>query len=214
MFAVIGLGPFGESIASTLAQGGARVLGIDDDARRVQRLSSQIDCVLLDPTDEDALREVQITTFDAVVVALGADLERAVLTTATLKSLGVEYVICQSMTTDQQQQILTHVGADRVIDPQSETAHRVACELTAPLASQKRPLTAQQSIIKLQIPEALDGSSLAQFDPAAAPDLTVLVIRRNDTFLLYPPNDTPWVAADRVVVMGPTKTVAALTGLV
>lgn len=213
MFAVIGLGPFGESLSLTLAQGGARVLGIDDDVRRVQHLSSQIDCVILDPTDEGALREVEITTFDAVVVALGADFERAVLTTAALKSLGVKYVICQSMTADHQQQILARVGADRVVEPQSEASLRLACELMASPTGNKLPTARQQDIVKLQIPEALAGSSLAQLAPDIAHDLTQLVIRRGDEFLLWPPVETSWSAADLIVVMGREKALAALTAL-
>lgn len=213
MFAVIGLGPFGESVALTLAQDGARVLGIDDDARRVQRLSSQIDCVMLDATDEDALREVQIATFRAVVVALAEDFERAVLTTATLKSLGVNHIICQAATADYGRQILLQVGAHRVVEPQSETAQRLAYELMTSLDSDERRADRQQEIVKLQISEALSGSSLAQLAPDIAQDLTQLVIRRGDEFLLWPSVDTVWTTADFVIIMGPTKPLASLSTL-
>lgn len=214
MFAIIGLGPFGKSLALALAQGGSHVLGIDDDAQRVQRLSSQIHCVALDSTDEDALGEVEITSFDAVVVALGHDFERAVLTTSALKSLGVGHVICQVPRADYRRQILLRVGANRVVEPQSEAAQRLACELMSDHALYDRPPANGEEIARLRIPEALDGLSLVQYAPDLVPELTVLAIRRGDEFLLWPSVDTSWSAADLVLVMGPTETLTALAALV
>jgi trk system potassium uptake protein TrkA len=44
--------------------------------------------VAMDSTNEDALRAVDITSFDTVVVAIGSHFESNLMTTVALKSLG------------------------------------------------------------------------------------------------------------------------------
>nr|NIP54974.1 TrkA family potassium uptake protein [Phycisphaerae bacterium]NIT55468.1 TrkA family potassium uptake protein [Fodinibius sp.]NIV10720.1 TrkA family potassium uptake protein [Fodinibius sp.]NIY24052.1 TrkA family potassium uptake protein [Fodinibius sp.] len=73
-FAVIGLGRFGSGVALTLEAHDYHVLGIDQNLDIVQRLSDRITHVAaLDATDEEALREIDIVSFDTVVVAIGDD---------------------------------------------------------------------------------------------------------------------------------------------
>ncbi len=131
-FAVIGLGRFGSSLALTLAERGFSVLGIDRDRSIVQALAGRLtQTVALDSTDEQALRAVDIPSFDTVVVAIGSNFEANLLTTVAVKSLGVPHVICKA-TTDRQRTILLRVGADRVILPEHEAGCRLAQELAAP----------------------------------------------------------------------------------
>jgi trk system potassium uptake protein TrkA len=56
-FAVIGLGAFGSAVASELARFGNQVIGVDLDERRVGQMASTLNsAVILDTTDEAALR--------------------------------------------------------------------------------------------------------------------------------------------------------------
>ena len=88
-FAVIGLGRFGSSLALTLVAEGYTVLGIDRDRALVQRLADELtQTVSLDATDEDALHAVDITAFDTVVVAIGADFESNLMATAVVEEPG------------------------------------------------------------------------------------------------------------------------------
>ena len=60
-FAVIGLGRFGTAVARTLLGRGHTVLGIDRNREVVQPLSDELtEALILDATDEDALRSVDI----------------------------------------------------------------------------------------------------------------------------------------------------------
>ncbi len=116
--AVIGLGRFGSSLALTLAASGCKVLGIDRDQTIVQHLADDLtQTVALDATDENALRAIDITAFDTVVVAIGADFESDLMATVALKSLGVRRVICKALT-ERQKSILLKVGADQVVLPE------------------------------------------------------------------------------------------------
>jgi lactate dehydrogenase-like 2-hydroxyacid dehydrogenase len=72
--AVIGLGRFGGSVARRLERMGLSVLGIDVSAEKVKQISDDVTHVLvLDATNEDALEEADIASFDTVIVAIGED---------------------------------------------------------------------------------------------------------------------------------------------
>src|SRR5690606_5486886 len=92
-FAVIGLGRFGSTIALELARLGHEVLGVDQDRRRIDEVVDQVThAVIADAEDEKALRELDISSYDAVVVAIGENIEANILSSLVVKSLGVKEV--------------------------------------------------------------------------------------------------------------------------
>lgn len=211
-FAIIGLGRFGQSLALTLAEQGCRVLGIDRDEMVVQRLLHEIPCAVLDATAEDALREVDVTAFDAVVVAIGSDFESTLMTTVALRNLGASYIVCQS-STDYEREILLEVGADRVVEPERDTGRRLAIELMVPGSRGQMALGPNHSVVKFQVPASLGGESLAQLNLEARPGITVLAIQRDEESLLWPPADTIFLEGDLLVVLGDIETIASLNHL-
>ena len=117
--AVIGLGRFGASVALTLARQGFSVVGVDRDPKLVQSLADDLTQTLtFDATDENALRAVDIASFDTVIVAIGADFEANLMATVALKAVGVKRIICKALT-ERQKTILLRVGADKVVLPES-----------------------------------------------------------------------------------------------
>src|SRR4030042_2877044 len=131
-FAIIGLGRFGGSLARRLESLGHPILGIDVDPRLAKEIGDEItEAVILDATDEDALRQVDITAFQTVVVAISGNFEVNALITSTLKKLGIPHVISQS-NTDRHREILLRIGADRVILPSGEGGYQLADELSIP----------------------------------------------------------------------------------
>ena len=131
-FAVIGLGRFGTAVARELLARGHTVLGIDRSREVVQPLSDELtEALILDATDEDALRSVDIALYDAVVVAINDDFEDELLTTLTLKSLGVKRVV--GVASDERQKtILLKVGADEVVMPEHDSGERLGLLLSLP----------------------------------------------------------------------------------
>ena len=92
-FVVIGLGAFGGTVALELARFGNHVLGIDLDERRVSQMASALTgAIILDTTDELALREAGLENYDVALVAIGDDIEASILTTMNLRVLGVETI--------------------------------------------------------------------------------------------------------------------------
>ena len=70
-YAVIGIGRFGESLIRELVRMGHEVLAIDTDESRVQDIADiATQAVQADSMDDKVLRALDITSFDAVIVAI------------------------------------------------------------------------------------------------------------------------------------------------
>ncbi len=212
-FAVIGLGRFGRSVAHHLESHGYTVLGIDLSPQIVQSFTNQVtQAVTLDSTNEEALRAVDITSFDTVVVAIGTDFEANLLTTVALKNLGVRRVITKALNR-RQEEILRRVGADRVIRPEHDAGERLAEELITPAMLEKLHLGADHSVLELVVPQPLVWKSLAQMDLRNRYGITVLVVKRGETILVSPPADCILQEGDILVVLGSNQDLTRFTAL-
>lgn len=201
-YAVIGLGRFGSSLARSLVELGHSVLGIDQDETLAQRYSDEIThTAILDATDEDALQAVEITAFDTVIVAIGADFESNLLATVALKSLGVRHVISKAVTT-RQREILLRVGADQVVQPEHDAGRRLAEELNAPAVLERLHLGPEHSIVELRAPDALAGKSLLELDLRRRLGVNVLLIKRGEKLIVSPRAETVILDGDLLVVLG------------
>jgi trk system potassium uptake protein len=212
-YAVIGLGRFGSSLARALVEHGHTVLGIDEDAALVQRISDEIShSAIMDATDEEALRAVEITAFDTVVVAIGADFESNLLTTVALKSLGVRHVISKAVTS-RQREILLRVGADQVVQPEYDAGRRLAEELVAPAVLERLHLGPAYSIVELRTPRSVSGKSLLELDLRRRMGVTVLLIKRGDELIASPSAEAVLMEGDLLVALGSNQALETFSGL-
>ena len=96
-YAVLGLGIFGSTVATTLANHGCEVIVIDKDPICVQRIADEVTKAIVgDVTDIEELQAAGIGDSDVAIVAIGTHLEEAVLATMNLKELGIPYVIAKA----------------------------------------------------------------------------------------------------------------------
>ena len=85
-FAVFGLGKFGRSVATELANAGADVLAVDINKERVHALADIATCaVAADIRDTEAMESLGISNMDAVVVAITRSLDASILATIFAK---------------------------------------------------------------------------------------------------------------------------------
>ena len=128
-YAVFGLGRYGRAVALELVAGGADVLAVDRIEANVNALAGDIPlCKCADVTDPDVLRQLDIGNFDTVIIAMAGSLEATVLSTMLCKELGVKTVIAKCYN-ETHQKILSRVGADQVVIPESESGARLAKNL-------------------------------------------------------------------------------------
>ncbi len=201
-FAVIGLGRFGTSLALSLIARGYTVLGIDHQREIVQRLADEItQTVALDATDEDALRAVDIKSFDTVIVSISDSFESNIMATVILKSLGVRRVISKAAS-ERQRMILLAVGADQVVLPEVESAQRLAAFITSPQLLDHVAFGSGYSISEVNVSPTLIGKALQDLALRQRFGVTVLAVRRGDDVVVSPPADYAFVEGDIIAVLG------------
>ena len=212
-YAVNGLGRFGFNLAVALEEHGHTVMAIDVDPQLVQSIVDQVThAATLDCSNEEALRDIDIGTFDTVIVAIGNDFEANLLTTVNLKNLGVRRIICKAQTS-RQCDILLRLGADRVIQPEHSSARHLAEELSAPAMIDHFNLGQDYSVAEIVLPESLAWQSLAQIDMRNTYRVTILLIKRGDEVHISPRADTILQKEDILVLFGKNQFVNQFSNL-
>lgn len=208
-FAVIGLGRFGSAVALNLIERGYTVLGIDRDPTIVQNLADRMtQIVALDSTNEDALRAVDITSFETVVVAIGTHFENNLMTTVTLKGMGVNRVVCKAVS-ERQQQILLRVGADQVVLPEHEAGARLAWRLAEPRVLDHLDLGSGFSVAELRVPSWLVGQSLMVSGLRKRYGINVLAVKRGSQMIVAPSSDLVLARDDMILVIGADQAISS-----
>ena len=210
-FAVIGLGRFGAAVARTLLAREHAVLGIDRNREVLQPLTDELtEALILDATDEDALRSVDIALYDAVVVAINDDFEDELLATLTLKSLGVKRVV--SVASDERQKaILLKLGADEVVMPEHDSGQRLGLLLALPNLVERVALGQDHAIAEMHMPKAFADRTVEQVNFAATHHVTLLAIKRKGELIMPPARDLLLYSDDLMVVAGQNDDVQHLT---
>ncbi|MDK3156391.1 TrkA family potassium uptake protein [Kamptonema cortianum] len=191
---------------------GHTVLGIDSDMSLVQRHSHEItQTVALDSTHEEALKEIDISSFDTVVVAIGTNFEANIMTTVALKALNVNRVVCKA-TTLMQKDILLRIGADRVVLPEYEAGERLASILTTPAVVGQMELVTGKRIAKVEVPTSLVGLNLEESEINSRFNLHVVALLRQTSLSVNPKRGTVMRAGDMLVVIAADDDIRKFSG--
>lgn len=198
-FAVIGLGRFGSRLARRLSLLGHSVLGIDSDPAKVQDIADEIsEAVILDATNEEALVEIDLGSFDTVIITLIDEFEACTLATLSAKQMGVDNVIAVAHS-DRHREILQRLGADRVVQPIQESGDRLADELAAVGIMQSMVLTPDRQLAEILVPPRLVGKLVAS---CISRGVIVLAIIRDGKVIPNPPGESVFREGDLLVLLG------------
>ncbi len=199
-FGVIGLGRFGSAMATTLAELGHDVIGVDGDEDRVQALADVItQATQLDATDAKALRAAGIQDVDVAVVSIGENIESSLLVVMQLHELGITHIVAKAVT-PLHGRILEKLGVSRVIFPEREMAIRVAHSLVKPNTIDYIELSRDYSIIELPASAAFIGRTLKQLELRPRLGITLIAIKRRSATGAETTNIAP--SADEVIQPG------------
>lgn len=181
-FAVIGLGSFGATVALELTKLNHDVIGIDTIKRNVENLADQIThAVIADATDEHVLEELNIQNCDAVIVAIGEDIEASILCVLNLKNLGVEKILVKAKT-KAHHTILSHLNITKIIHPEEDMGVRVAQALNYPMVSRYMALDHDHYIIKVPVHEKLNKVNLSGI-LKQEPHIKLLLLKRDEQII-------------------------------
>ncbi|AGB41977.1 K+ transport system, NAD-binding component [Halobacteroides halobius DSM 5150] len=209
-FIVVGLGRFGTSVATTLANKEHDVLAIDIDEEKVQEISNQVThAVQADATSEETLQKLGVDEFDIAIVAIGSNIHGNILATLVLKELGVSHVVVKAQD-NLHGKLLSKVGADKVVYPERDMGARVANNLVSANVLDYIELAPNYSIAELIASDKLTGKSLKELDLRSKFGVNVLAIKSNDDVNVSPEAEAVINANDVLVVMGQEKGLSQL----
>lgn len=163
-YAVFGLGRYGSAVAKELVNNGAEVLAVDIDEEKVNDAVGDIPiCKCADITDPEVLKQLGVSNIDVVIIAIAKDLEASVMATMLCKEIGVKTVIAKC-SSEMNCRILSKVGADRVIFPESESGIRLAKNLISSGFVDILDISNDVSMVELEVRPEWENKSLLELD--------------------------------------------------
>ena len=213
---IIGAGRFGMALAESLANAGTEVVLIDRNRPAMQMAGEFATALQGDATQPHVLEEAGFGECDVVVVAIGSNMEASVMATANCKELGVPNVVAKA-TSELHGKILRRIGADSVIYPDRDSAHRLAMSIANHNVIDFFEVSEGYSIAEIATPEDIRGKTLAEADLRKRTGVTVLCIRRpaadakKPRKVIVPQADDVLNADDRLIVFGETRKLDSLS---
>ncbi|MFZ3192217.1 MAG: TrkA family potassium uptake protein [Moraxellaceae bacterium] len=201
-YAVIGLGSFGATAARELLRLGHDVIGIDSHAKYVDALANELTyAAIADATDEQALRELNVESCDAVLVAIGENLEASILCVLHLKNIGIGQIWVKAKS-KAHHMILSRLGVSRIIHPEEEMGIRIAQALNYPMVSQYMSLGHQHFIVAVEASRQLHGVNLNQL-LAGHDNIRVMMVKRQHQIITVIQNEFMLEIGDTIILEGP-----------
>ena len=180
-YAVLGLGRYGIAVAKELIKSGAEVLAVDIDEEIVNNAITEIPyCKCADVTDEEVIKQLGIANMDVVIIAMATNLEASVMATMLCKEVGVPTVIAKC-SNEMNRKILSKVGADRVVFPESESGIRLAKNLLSFGFVDIIELSKDVSMVELDVRTEWEGKNLLELNLRQKYSINVVAIIQNNT---------------------------------
>ena len=209
-FVVIGLGRFGKSLATTLAELGNEVLVIDKNPQAVKQMENIASgAVVADATADDVLHSLGVQNFDCAIICIGDDLQANILATLTCKDLGVNYVVAKARN-EQSKKVLERIGADMVVFPEVFMGKKVANMLSNPSMNEIMNLTDNYKIVEIPVPDDWIDKTIIYLDVRKKYKVSVIFIKRNNQ-VVHPEPDTVLQKGDILIVAGETNKLEILS---
>ena len=206
---IIGMGLFGRKLAADLSRRGDDVMIVDRDEDVINELSPHFTGAYIgDCTNEDVLRSLGVSNFDAVAVTVGSDFQSSLEITALVKELGAPRVIAKA-DRDIQAKFLLRNGADEVVYPDRDMAQKLSLKLHARNIFDYVDLSQGYGIFEIAVPKSWVGRSLRESDVRRKYQINVLSIRDGSELLPVP--DFVFTEDDHVIVMGQEDVVLKLS---
>ncbi len=212
-FVVFGLGRFGKSVATTLAENGCEVLVIDANENTVNEMADVVTyAVKADATETEVIKTLGISNFDAAIIAMGENLEASVMATIFVKEMGVPYVLAKAQN-DLQGRILKKVGADMVVFPEKETGIRIANSLLMDNLFDTVELPANYSMMELEALSEWVGKSFHELNLRARLKINVIGIKTKNHLNINPDPEEAIKEDDVLILIGKNEVLNKLATL-
>ena len=200
-YAVFGLGRYGRAVAKELVKNGVEVLAVDMDEELVNSAATEIPyCRCADVTDAEVIKQLGISNIDVVIIAMATNLEASVMATMLCKENGVKTVVAKCAN-EMNYKILSKVGADRVVFPESESGIRLAKNLLSSGFVDIIDLSKDASMIELEVREEWVGKSLIELNLRRKYSINVVAIVREEEVCINIEPEKPLEKSMKLIVI-------------
>jgi trk system potassium uptake protein len=201
-FTVIGLGRFGIAASLELIHLGHTVTGVDIDSKLVEKYVEDLtQAIICDSTDESALKELDLADSEAVLVAIGEDMQSSLLCTLALKNLGVKNIWVKAIT-KAHHTIVSKLGVQRIVHPEEEMGIRVAQTLNYPMVNNYLSIGHGLYVVEIHISETLNDALLSQVLGDTKNHVKTLLIKREQAILTQIEDSFVLKTADVILLCG------------
>lgn len=202
-YGVIGLGKFGSVVANELIMQGKSVVIADSNEEHLKALQDLAShAYILDSTNIKALKEAGFASLDMVIVSIGESIENSILTLMALKDIGVKNIIAKA-STQIHGQILSKLGATKVIYPEKESAKRLVKEFLTHPEFEVFDLSANTlRVVKISISQKQSSQSIENI----AKNMKILAYKKEGReWEIFPDKDTNAFSGDTLILFGDIK---------
>ncbi|MBR5144898.1 MAG: TrkA family potassium uptake protein [Clostridia bacterium] len=209
-YAVFGLGRYGLAVAKELVKNGADVLAIDSNEQLVNAAIAEIPhCRCADITNPEVVKQLGIAHMDVVIIAMANNLEATVMAIMHCKALGVKTVIAKCGN-EMHKNILSRIGADKVVFPENESGTRLAKNLLSSGFVDVVELSSDVSLLEIDVKQEWVGKTLVELNLRKKYGVNVIAIRQVENLQI---NIDPMMKLDKtmkLVVITNTSKIAKL----
>lgn len=149
---IIGLGNFGSALGIQLTAAGHEVIGVDSSSVKAEAYKDLItQTIVLDSTNEHALKTLPLRECDYAVVAIGEDFGASVMTTALLKQANVKHLVSRAIN-ELHSTVLETLGVEMIIRPEKDSASLFADRILLYGVSNAYHISDEYKIVEAFIP--------------------------------------------------------------
>lgn len=200
-YAVFGLGRYGIAVAKELVDNGAEVLAVDENEENVQNAASVLPvCKCADVSDPQVIKQLDIASFDVVIICMATNLEASVMAISLCKEVGVKTVIAKCANS-RHETILAKVGADKVVFPEKESGIRLAKNLLSAGFTNSILISEGISIINIEVPAKWAGKTLMELNLRKHYSINVIGIQTGENISIDVNPNEPLTANQNLVVI-------------
>lgn len=180
-FIIIGLGNFGAWLGQSMTASGHEIIGVDNNMGKVEALKDKITHVIkMDSTDASALKTLPLKDANAVVVCIGEDVGASIQTTALLKQMKVQRVICRVISA-LHETVITAIGVDEVVHPEQDAAEQLGKRLDMTQVVESFEISNNYNVIEIKAPAKFIEKRIAETKISDNYNLQVVTILRSES---------------------------------
>mgnify|MGYP006269974087 FL=1 len=202
-FVIVGLGNFGSSVAEALYRDGHDVIALDIDEAAVDRMAPHCSRAAVgDGRDTETLQRIGADEADAAVISTGDDITSSLLTTLSLKDLGVAEIYVKVISRDHAR-VMKRLEVTETVFPERDSGVDLANRISDRGVVNYVRMSGV-SIQEMVVRDDWVGTSLRDLKLRAEYDLSVVAVHNLDTDrVTTPPDpDEPLRKSDTLLVAG------------